>query len=161
MKVRLVLITMIVVLLAQSAPAQAGHSYWKHKHHGTVHYHKKKHKKVRKHRMSQRAYVRHLNKKYSKVYRPSRGYTRKEFNRLLKLSGWRKKHWAKVYRVSTCESHRRWSTGRGSYVGLMQHRPGNAGMTRKQLENPVLNLIAAKWMYKKRGWGPWPVCGRR
>ena len=140
---------------------KSGRRHW---HPTFSHWHKgKKHRhcwKVRR-SYSPGAYNAHLAKKYAKIRRPGRGYTRSEFNSLLRKAGWPRRHWSKVYRVATCESGRRWSTGRGSFVGLMQHRPGNGGMSRRQLENPVLNLMVARWMYKSRGWQPWPVCGRR
>lgn len=158
MKVRIILLT-VMFLLVSSTAAQAHPYYYKHKHGNKTHWHKKAgvNPPLGSHPVTQ-----YLYKKHSKAYKPThRGYTRKEFNLLAKRAGWPKKHWKKLYRVATCESGRRWKPSNGHYVGLMQHNVGNGAMNRKQLENPVLNLMVARWMYKHRGWQPWPVCGKR
>lgn len=61
----------------------------------------------------------------------------------------------KAFRVVQCES--RWDptayNAAGPYVGLFQVYRGSTSARQ--------NVADARRMFERRGWQPWPVCGRR
>ena len=175
MKAKTILIALVAgFLLAYSAApqqAEAAQYCWKtwksgsyHKHPSYNHWHGGYWvQKCKNMSVGQHPYTKSLESKYSGVYLPWRGYKWNEFKLIATWAGWKEWQIPKLWRVSTGESGRRWwaKSRSGSYVGLMQNRIGNGSMNERQLKNPVLNLIVSRWLYEKRGWQPWPVCGRR
>jgi hypothetical protein len=72
---------------------------------------------------------------------------------------------AKLERMAWCESRRRWhiATGNGFFGGLQfdaqtWHSVGGRGMP--HWHSPLEQKYRAVLLIRRRGYAPWPVCGR-
>ena len=90
----------------------------------------------------------------SSVFMPNRAYTRAELYTMARIAGWPERLLPWLYRVTTCESGRRWWAQNGSYIGILQNHHNNNGLQARHF-NTMITLKSSLELYNQRGPQPW------